>query len=150
MIQLGNFDIFQCKDSCFPFQLLCFLPTYGHKHLTSILHYSHFYILDINHVLATTLEIVDGKVAGGVMPCFGEGKYTAALNFAQQSGANLQQAYFYSDSYDDLPLLDQVGHPVVVNGKPKLSKVGRENGWVSLQFVETGRDYFEPLARRAA
>lgn len=107
-------------------------------------------VLRINNVLATELDIVDGKVAGGVTPCFGQGKFTAAKAFAQLANAQLKDAYFYTDSKDDLPLMLEVGHPVVVNGKPKLVKIGQDNGWVSLRFHDTGRDHFAALDQRRA
>ena len=96
--------------------------------------------LNIEHVCSTALEIVDGKVAGGVEPCFGQGKVVAAMRYAQHVGTNLSAAYFYSDSKDDLPLLEQVGTPVVVNGKPKLAKLVARRGWPSIEFNLTVED----------
>ncbi len=92
-------------------------------------------VLGIKHIRCTGLEIVSGKVAGGVQPCHGPGKLTAATEYVNEVGADLQDAYFYSDSQDDLPLLEAVGRPVVVNGKSKLKKVGDKYGWPSLQFA---------------
>ena len=94
--------------------------------------------IPVENVCSTNLEVVDGCIAGGVEPCFGQGKVTAALAFANSVGGDLSRAYFYSDSKDDLPLLENVGRPVVVNGKSRLSKIGESRGWVSLEFNRTG------------
>ena len=95
-------------------------------------------LLGITQIRCTELEIVDGRVAGGVEPCYGEGKLVAASDYAREVSADLTDAYFYSDSADDLPLLEKVGKPVVVNGKSKLVAVGDGRGWPSLTFSRTG------------
>lgn len=98
-------------------------------------------MLGIDDVCCTELEIVDGQVSGRVAACYGVGKLNAAKTFCKNSDATLANAYFYTDSQDDLPLLEQVGHPVVVNGKRELIKVGEDKGWPSLQFQETHFDF---------
>lgn len=93
-------------------------------------------VLGISHLCCTELEIVDGKVSGRVEPCYGPGKVEAALKYASDVGADLGSAYFYTDSQDDLPLLEKVGYPVVVNGKTKLTRIGESRGWPSLEFKQ--------------
>ena len=107
-------------------------------------------ILGIQHVLCTELEVINGHISGKVDACFGEGKLVAAKGYEQASNVPLADSYFYTDSPDDLPLLEAVGHPVVVNGKSSLRKVAQARGWVELEFSETGRDHFEILAQRQA
>ncbi len=94
--------------------------------------------LGFDEVACTELEIVDGRIAGGVRACYGPGKLDAAQRYVGAVGAELSDAYFYSDSPDDLPLLEGVGNPVVVNGKAKLVKIGTGRGWPTLEFQETG------------
>ncbi|MEM7099515.1 MAG: HAD-IB family hydrolase [Pseudomonadota bacterium] len=96
-------------------------------------------VLGMNHVLSTKLEIIDGNVSGGAEPCFGSGKLAAASTYVESAGARITDAYFYTDSHDDLPLLEQVGNPVIVNGKAQLKKIGRRRGWIQLEFQHTGR-----------
>ena len=55
----------------------------------------------------------------------------------------MRDAWFYTDGIEDLPLLDRVGRPVVVNPKARLAKVAGERGWPHMEFVpppETGRE----------
>ncbi|MEM9620208.1 MAG: HAD family hydrolase [Pseudomonadota bacterium] len=91
-------------------------------------------LLAIPHLRCTELEMVAGQVSGHVYSCYGPGKLAAAEQFAHDLGANLKQAYFYTDSQEDLPLLEQVGYPVVVNGKRKLKKIALARGWPMLHF----------------
>ncbi len=94
--------------------------------------------LGIEHIACTQLEIVDGCVAGGVMSCYGAGKFEAAREIAGQLHADLAQCFFYSDSSEDLPLLEAVGTPVIVNGRAKMRNLAAERGWRSLTLHETG------------
>jgi HAD superfamily hydrolase (TIGR01490 family) len=79
-------------------------------------------ILDIPFLVCTELEIVDGKLTGKHVPpsCFGPGKLRAALAFAEHHGIDLDRSYFYTDSFSDLPMLQRVGNPRVVNPDPRL------------------------------
>ncbi len=95
-------------------------------------------MLGIDKVACTELDIVDGRVTGGVRACYGPGKLEAAQRYVGETGATLNDAYFYSDSQEDLPLLEGVGNPVVVNGKAKLVKIGTGRGWPTLEFQDTG------------
>ena len=51
------------------------------------------------------------------------------LALAQERGFLLEEATFYSDSYTDLPLLERVGEPVVVNPDPRLRREAARRGW---------------------
>ena len=95
----------------------------------------------VPHLVATEPErIADrftGRVAG--VPCFREGKIVrveAWLTSQGQRMQDFQQSTFYSDSQNDLPLLERVSHPVAVDPDPKLAAVARARGWaaVSLRF----------------
>lgn len=88
--------------------------------------------LEIPHVVATELEVDDGGRFTGkfVAPlCLGAGKVERARSLAQTLGFDLEEATFYSDSYTDLPLLELVKHPVVINPDPRLARVARKRRW---------------------
>ena len=78
--------------------------------------------LGIEHVLCSHLEVSDGKFTGNAIKplCFGQGKVDAAEDLAQRTGADLERSFFYSDSTDDLLLLERVGHPRALNPSGKL------------------------------
>lgn len=80
------------------------------------------HILDIPHLVCTQLEIEDGKLTGEYVPpsCFGPGKLRAGLEFAREHDIDLDASYFYTDSYSDLPMLERVGNPRVINPDPRL------------------------------
>lgn len=61
--------------------------------------------------------------------CFAEGKVVRARRWAAEHGVDLQASWFYTDSLSDLPMLEAVGHPVLVHPDPRLSRVGRQRGW---------------------
>lgn len=63
-----------------------------------------------------------------------EGKVQVAQELAFQQGVTLHDCLFYSDSYSDLPLLKEVGHPYVVNPDRNLLKEARKRGWPLLKF----------------
>ena len=61
--------------------------------------------------------------------CYGEGKVIRATAWAASAGVDLQQSWFYTDSLSDLPMLEVVGYPVVVNPDPRLRREARRRGW---------------------
>jgi HAD superfamily hydrolase (TIGR01490 family) len=84
----------------------------------------------IEHVLATRLE-VDGDAFTGraAALCFGRHKVTLAEAFARDHGIDLDGSFFYSDSYNDLPMLSRVGRAVAVNPDTRLRRHARRTGW---------------------
>ncbi|HVH97412.1 MAG TPA: HAD family hydrolase [Enhygromyxa sp.] len=86
--------------------------------------------LDVPHLVCTQLEIVEGRLTGKHQPpsCFGPGKLRAGLAFAEQHGIDLDRSYFYTDSYSDLPMLERVGNPRIVNPDPRLKHWANETG----------------------
>ncbi|HEY8939362.1 MAG TPA: HAD family phosphatase, partial [Cellvibrio sp.] len=92
--------------------------------------------LGVDDILATDPEIVDGKYTGlGIgIPCFQAGKVVRLKEWLRERNGNLDDAYFYSDSINDLPLLEQVPNPVVVDGDDRLLAVARERGWQSISL----------------
>lgn len=88
--------------------------------------------LGIEHVIASDLEVgPDGRFTGRFVEplCFGEGKVTRTRKLAARLGFRIEEATFYSDSYTDLPLLEAVRAPVVVNPDFRLARVARRRGW---------------------
>ncbi|MFK8049975.1 MAG: HAD-IB family hydrolase [Halioglobus sp.] len=108
--------------------------------------------LNIDHVLCTHLEIEDGKFTGSVVSptCFGEGKVTAAELLATQEGCDLDQSFFYSDSTDDLQLLERVGLPRALNPSSKLDRIARNNRWPVAKFGSRGRATASEFVRSVA
>lgn len=92
--------------------------------------------LGIDHVLFTGLVVRDGCFTGEpVHPvCYGKGKIIWAERFAAAQGVDLARSYFYTDSITDLPLLERVGEPRVVNPDPRLRRTALRRGWPVLQL----------------
>jgi len=97
--------------------------------------------LDIEHVLCSQYEVENGEFTGNIIRplCFGEGKVIAAENLAAGYGLDLDQSYFYSDSYDDIELLERVGHPRPLNPNTKLREAAREHGWPLEKYESRGQ-----------
>lgn len=85
----------------------------------------------IENLLATTPEFIDGKYTGGFegVPCFREGKVTLLQEWLKTATETLQDSWFYSDSHNDLPLLNLVDHPVAVDPDEKLAITARKANW---------------------
>lgn len=93
-------------------------------------------LLGIEHLIATEAARVNGEFTGEVqgVPCFGPGKVTRARQWAGSHAKSLQDSYFYTDSYNDLPLLEQVAHPVAVDADEKLAAHASEHGWKQISL----------------
>ncbi len=86
--------------------------------------------LGVETVIATKLEEEDGKFTGNItFYCKGPAKAQALLSLAEQQGYDLAASFAYSDSVTDLPMLEAVGTPVVVNPDRPLRKIATERGW---------------------
>ena len=88
-------------------------------------------LLDIEHLIAVEPEIIDGQYTGQVsgIPSFHEGKVTRLHHWLQQHQENLADAWFYSDSINDAPLLELVPNAVAVDPDPKLAELAKRSGW---------------------
>ncbi len=92
-------------------------------------------LLGADDCIATELESVNGIYTGDItFYAYGENKATAMREYAEQHGYNLQESYAYSDSVTDLPMLEVVGRPAVVNPDTQLRTIARERGWPVLTF----------------
>ena len=93
----------------------------------------------IEHLIATDPEERDGSFTGGVrgVPCFREGKVTRLEAWLAGQGYginNVIKSTFYSDSHNDLPLLERVSHPVAVDPDPALRAQAEARGWPVLSL----------------
>ncbi len=96
--------------------------------------------LGIPHVLCTELEVENGEFTGSVVrpTCYREGKALHAERLAHELGLDLGESYFYTDSADDLPLLEIVGRPRPLNPDRKLAQVAERRGWPVRRFRSRG------------
>jgi len=87
--------------------------------------------LGIPHLIATEAEMSDGQYTGKVTgtPSFREGKVERLKLWLQNTGLNLDNSWFYSDSHNDLPLLELVTHPVAVDPDKALAQYAKAQGW---------------------
>lgn len=92
--------------------------------------------IGVDTLLATECEEQDGRYTGRLtdIPCFQEGKVTRIERWLAETGHSLEGAYFYSDSRNDLPLLERVTHPVAVDPDPILRGIAEERGWQILSL----------------
>ncbi len=92
--------------------------------------------LGVPNLLATDAEIIDGRYTGRVsgIPCFREGKVERLHQWLKETGNNLADSGFYSDSHNDLPLLERVDHPVAVDPDDTLASHARFKGWPCLSL----------------
>ena len=97
--------------------------------------------LDIENVLCTKLQVENGVFTGNVVRpiCFGHGKVIAAETLVERNGVDLDKSYFYSDSTDDLALLERVGHPRPLNPSYRLASIAEREGWPVRRFASRGR-----------
>ena len=90
---------------------------------------------------AQLVRDADGNFTGEIdgVPTLREGKVTRVNQWLQAQGLSLPEVHatFYSDSMNDLPLLENVDVPVVTNGGPALKQIAQERGWRILDLFET-------------
>lgn len=87
--------------------------------------------LGMDDVISTTLEVdAQGRFTGRLdRPlCYGQGKVELAERWASARGVDLDACAFYTDSYTDLPMLERVGRPAVINPDPRLARWARARG----------------------
>lgn len=92
--------------------------------------------LGVDDYIATTAEFIDGRYTGKVSgtPSFQAGKITRLQEWLTQHPYTMAGSYFYSDSHNDLPLLNEVDYPVVVDGDATLLKHAEINQWPSISL----------------
>ncbi|MBS97212.1 MAG: HAD-IB family hydrolase [Oceanospirillaceae bacterium] len=88
--------------------------------------------LAVDDVLAINLEVDESQRYSGAIqgiPTYREGKVHRLLDWLKETGHTLENARFYSDSINDLPLLECVEYPFCANPDPRLTAVARQRGW---------------------
>ena len=93
-------------------------------------------LFSVKELIATEFEIIDNKFTGKVkgVPCFREGKLGKVNEWLESQSYNLSDATFYTDSFNDIPLLERVGKAIVVDGDDKLTLLAKKNGWECVSF----------------
>jgi HAD superfamily hydrolase (TIGR01490 family) len=96
-------------------------------------------LFGIENLIGTDPEEKEGEFTGKVsgLPSFKEGKVTrleAWLKGKNLSLASFEKSYFYSDSHNDLPLMQKVTHPVAVDSDDILSEYAQSKGWPQISL----------------
>lgn len=94
--------------------------------------------LGVDDILASEAEVVDGVYTGQPTgtPCFHMGKVTRLNSWLQDRQHELGPAWFYSDSHNDIPLLDAVGNPIAVDPDDTLRRHATDRGWPVISLRE--------------
>ncbi|MGK2914935.1 MAG: HAD family hydrolase [Porticoccaceae bacterium] len=87
--------------------------------------------LGITDLIATELEQIDERYTGNILgvPSYRDGKLIRLRQWLENRDHSLAGSYFYSDSINDLPLLQHVDNPVAVDPDPQLRAVASREGW---------------------
>jgi phosphoserine phosphatase len=82
-------------------------------------------------IASARMRSSNGRYTGELeeVPHAGDARASYLRRLAKELGADLSASYAYADSLSDLPMLESVGHPVVVNPDPRLRRVARERRW---------------------
>lgn len=98
--------------------------------------------LKVTHLLATEPEQHNGRYTGRVagIPCFQQGKVERVESWRLEHGESKHESYFYSDSHNDIPLLQWVEHPVAVDPDASLCHYALAHNWpiISLRTRHRG------------
>lgn len=87
--------------------------------------------LGVDHLIAVEPEMIDDRYTGRVTgtPSYREGKVTCLGTWLTEHQHSLEGAWFYSDSHNDLPLLEHVDNPIAVDPDPILRQTAAQRGW---------------------
>ncbi len=94
----------------------------------------------IDNLLATEPQIIDGRYVNKISgtPCFHKGKVDRLNTWLKKEGLGLEGSFFYSDSHNDLPLMERVEHPIAVDPDEVLAGIARERGWKIISLINQG------------
>ena len=95
-------------------------------------------LFGIDELIATNAEFKNNQYTGAVSgtPSFQKGKISRLHEWIKKTGYDMQGSWFYSDSHNDLPLLQEVDNPVAVNPDQKLAEYARHAGWQVLTLTD--------------
>lgn len=104
-------------------------------------------LLKVQHLLATELELIDGRYTGNLVgePCYQSGKVIHLDNWlssvsipgVETKALSEMERYFYSDSINDLPLLEKVDFPFAVDPDKKLEEEAKKRQWPVISLRES-------------
>ena len=92
--------------------------------------------LPVDDILCNRLIVENGLFTGFAEEpiCFGRGKVHYAQQLAKQQNVALNQCFFYTDSFSDLPVMNVVGHPIAVHPDPRLTRHAKRENWPILDW----------------
>lgn len=87
--------------------------------------------LQVDNLICSEPETKDGRYTGNFVgtPCFAEGKVVKIIEWLQGRTTQLEDAYFYSDSHNDLPLMRKVSKPIAVDPDDQLRNEAEQLDW---------------------
>jgi HAD superfamily hydrolase (TIGR01490 family) len=90
----------------------------------------------IDNLLAIEIEVVDNRYTGKILgiPTYGSGKVDNLIPWLEENGETLAGSSFYSDSHNDIPLLELVEHPIAVNPDAVLKTYAEDKNWPILDL----------------
>jgi len=93
-------------------------------------------LFGVEHLIATEPEMIAGEYTGGVsgLPSYREGKVIRLREWLSEHDQTLADSWFYSDSHNDLPLLESVENPVAVNADARLQSIAKKRQWPILHL----------------
>lgn len=86
-------------------------------------------LLEMDDILCTQFESIDGIFTGEGTLCYGTGKRVAAQAYLDVHGARWDEATFYTDSFTDISVMEMVGRPVAVHPDPRLLRRAKRENW---------------------
>jgi len=91
--------------------------------------------LGFTHIISNRLQTDGSRITGLEQPmCYGPGKVDLARQFLAARGLSFDDAAFYTDSHSDVPLLEMVHQPVVLNPSAELREIAGMRGWPCLDW----------------
>lgn len=86
---------------------------------------------NIENLIACEPEIIDGQYTGKVIgtPSYGSGKVVRLHTWLENQNKSVDESWFYSDSHNDIPLLKEVDHAIVVDADEKLISEAKQQNW---------------------
>jgi HAD superfamily hydrolase (TIGR01490 family) len=91
---------------------------------------------NVDDLIATDPEIINGEYTGQVTgtPCFQKGKITCLNQWLENTSHDLENSTFYSDSHNDIPLLEIVTNPIAIDPDDELRVIAEERNWEIRSF----------------
>jgi len=92
----------------------------------------------IEHLLATDPKIKNGRYTTEIegTPCFHEGKVLRLNKWLEEMNSDLKGSFFYSDSHNDLPLMELVETAIAVDPDKKLAEIAKTRGWKIISLLD--------------